>query len=54
MEYVRNWFVRNLQEVGGAVAGLIVHPIVGRLVAGVGGALATEFRRHFGSGATSR
>ncbi|WP_051022399.1 hypothetical protein [Nocardia pneumoniae] len=54
MEYVRNWFVRNLPELAGTVTGLIVHPIVGRLVAGVGGALAAEFQRRFGFDATSR
>ncbi|WP_330231201.1 hypothetical protein OHA40_01135 [Nocardia sp. NBC_00508] len=54
MEYVRNWFVRNLPELAGAVTGLIVHPIVGQLVGAVGGTLAAEFQRRFGFDATSR
>ncbi|MEV6320670.1 hypothetical protein AB0M45_05650 [Nocardia sp. NPDC051787] len=54
MDYVRNWFIRNVPEFAGAVTGLIVHPIVGRLVAAVGGSLAAEFQRRFGSGAASR
>ncbi|MEU2254194.1 hypothetical protein [Nocardia xishanensis] len=49
MEYVRNWFARRLPELAGAVAGLIVHPAVGALVAAAGGGLASEFVRRFGS-----
>lgn len=48
MEYVRNWFVRHLPRMAGAVTGLIVHPIVGKLVGAAGDAVAQEFRRRFG------
>ncbi|MQY31907.1 hypothetical protein [Nocardia aurantia] len=48
MEYVRKWFARKLPQFAGAVTGLIVHPIVGRLVEAAGSALAADFRRRFG------
>lgn len=47
MEYVRDWFVGNLPTLAGAVAGLVVNPIVGKLVEVAGDALAAEFRRRF-------
>ena len=48
MEYVKRWFVKNLPGLAGAVAGVVVHPIVGKLVEAAGGTLAAEFRRRFG------
>ena len=48
MEYVRNWFVKNLPSVAGSVVGLIVHPLVGKLVEVGGDALASTFRKRFG------
>jgi hypothetical protein len=48
MEYVKRWFARYLPELAGAVAGVIIHPIVGKLVEAAGDGLATEFRRRFG------
>jgi formate dehydrogenase maturation protein FdhE len=48
MEYVKNWFVKNLPSVAGSVVGLIVHPIVGKLVEVGGDALASTFRKRFG------
>ena len=48
MEYVRNWFVKNLPTVAGSVVGLIVHPLVGKLVEVGGDALASTFRKRFG------
>jgi hypothetical protein len=48
MESVRNWFARRLPTLAGSVAGVVVHPIVGKLVAAAGDALAAEFRRRFG------
>lgn len=48
MEYVKRWFARNLPELAGAVTGVIVHPIVGKLVEAAGDGLAAEFRRRFG------
>ena len=48
MEYVKNWFVKNLPSVAGSVVGLVVHPIVGKLVEAGGDALASTFRKRFG------
>jgi len=48
MEYVKRWFVKNIPTLAGAVTGVIVHPIVGKLVEAAGDALTTEFRRRFG------
>ena len=48
MEYVRNWFVKNLPGLAGTVTSVVVHPIVGRLVEAGGDALVGEFRRRFG------
>jgi hypothetical protein len=50
MEYVKRWFVKNLPELGGAVARVVVHPIVGKGVEAAGDALAAEFRRRFSRG----
>jgi hypothetical protein len=46
--YVKRWFARNLPQLAGAVTGVIIHPIVGKLVAAAGDALAAEFRRVIG------
>ncbi|MGD6756515.1 hypothetical protein [Streptomyces sp. BH105] len=48
MEYVRRWFARHLPALAGAVTSLVVHPVVGQLVAAAGGTLTEEFRRRFG------
>lgn len=48
MEYVRNWFGKNLPQLAGAVTGLVVHPIVGKLVEAAGEAVSHEFKRRFG------
>ena len=50
MEYVRNWFVRNVPRVAGAVVSVVLHPLVGRLVEAGGDTLVTEFRSRFGGG----
>jgi hypothetical protein len=47
MEYVNRWFARHLPGLAGAVAGVVVHPIVGKLVEAAGEGLAAEFRRRF-------
>jgi hypothetical protein len=49
MEYVQRWFARQLPGLAGAVTGIVLHPTVGKLVAGAGAALAAEYRRRFGS-----
>jgi hypothetical protein len=48
MDYVRRWFGKNLPKLAGAVTGLIVHPLVGRVVEAAGDLAASEFRRRFG------
>ncbi len=48
MEYVRNWFGKNLPQLAGAVTGLVVNPIVGKLVEAAGEAISHEFKRRFG------
>lgn len=47
MEYVRNWFVKHLPTLSGAIASVVVHPIVGKLVEAAGDTVADEFRRRF-------
>jgi len=47
MEYLRNWFIKRLPSIAGAVTGVIVNPIVGKLVGAAGDGLVAEFRRRF-------
>jgi hypothetical protein len=49
MDYVRRWFGRNLPKLAGAVTGLIVNPVVGRVVEAAGELAAEQFRRLFGA-----
>ncbi len=49
MEYVKNWFAKNLPALAGSVTSVVVHPIVGKLVELAGETLAAEFRRRFGN-----
>ena len=48
MEYVKNWFGKNIPAVAGSVVDLIVNPLVGKFVAAGGKALAATFRARFG------
>ena len=48
MEYVRNWFVKNIPQLAGAVTSLVINPIVGKLVETAGETVAQEFKRRFG------
>lgn len=48
MEYVKNWFGKNVPAVASSVTDLIVHPLVGKFVAAGGKALAATFRARFG------
>ena len=48
MEYVRNWFVKYLPQLAGAVSAVVVHPIVGKLVEVSGEVIASEFKHKFG------
>jgi hypothetical protein len=48
MEYVKNWFDRHLPELAGSVTGVIMNPVVAKLMQAAGDILAVEFRRRFG------
>ena len=48
MEYVRNWFVKDVPQLAGAITGLVVNPIVGKLVEAAGDTFVHEFKRRFG------
>ena len=48
MGYVKLWFTRHLPALAGAVTGVVVNPIVGKLVEAAGDAVAEGFRRRFG------
>jgi hypothetical protein len=50
MEYVKRWFIKHLPQLADSVTGLIVHPIVGKLVEAAGETVANEFRHRFGGG----
>jgi hypothetical protein len=42
--YVGGWFKTNLPGLAGAVTGIFVHPVVGRIVGAAGKAIAAELR----------
>jgi len=42
---VRDWFAANVPKLAGAVAGLVVHPVVGKLVEAAGDAVVGEFKQ---------
>ena len=44
VQYVKQWFLRNLPGVAGSVTGILVHPVVGKLVQAAGEAVAGQFR----------
>jgi hypothetical protein len=45
IQYVARWFRSNVPQLAGAVAGIVIHPIVGKLVGAAGDALVAEFQR---------
>jgi hypothetical protein len=45
---VKSWFVKRLPGLAGAVTGIFINPILGKLVEAAGEGLAAEFRRRFG------
>jgi hypothetical protein len=49
INFVRQWFLRNLPGLAGAVSSLIVGPIGGKLVEAVGEGLAGEVERRMAS-----
>jgi hypothetical protein len=48
VEYVLDWFRTHLPKLAGAVAGVVVNPIVGKLVEAAGEAAAGAFKRRLG------
>ncbi len=44
IQYIRRWFMKNLPTVTGTITGIVVHPIVGKLVEAAGEMAADEFR----------
>lgn len=48
MDYVRKWFGKHLPKLAGAVTGLIINPVVGKVVEAAGDLVAAEFRQLFG------
>jgi YesN/AraC family two-component response regulator len=48
MEYIKNWFTKNLPTLAGAVTSVIINPIVGSVVKAAGDLVAAEFKRRFG------
>ncbi|MGY1680309.1 hypothetical protein [Geodermatophilus sp. SYSU D01176] len=47
LQYVRKWFVKNLPKLAGTVTGLVVHPVVGKIVEAAGDVAASQFRKLF-------
>lgn len=45
VEYVKRWFTRQLPDLAGTVVGVLVHPVLGRIVAAAGGAVADRPRK---------
>jgi hypothetical protein len=48
MEYVTRWFGKHLPQMAGVVTGVVIHPVVGKIVEAAGDLLATQFKRRFG------
>jgi hypothetical protein len=48
MQYVRNWFSKNLPKLAGTITGLFINPVVGKIVEAAGDLAAAQFREHFG------
>jgi hypothetical protein len=44
--YVGNWFRTKLPQLAGAVTGLVIHPLVGRIVGAAGEAITAELSGH--------
>ena len=49
MKYIKGWFVKNVPALANAVSGIVVHPIVEKLVKAAGDGLAADFSRYFGN-----
>jgi hypothetical protein len=44
IQYVKRWFVKNLPTLAGAVTGVLVHPVVGKIVQAAGDGIAAQFK----------
>jgi hypothetical protein len=49
MREVRDWFVKHLPSMLGAVTTVFINPILGKVVEASGEMAATAFRNHFGA-----
>jgi phage gp29-like protein len=54
LQYVRKWFGKNLPTLAGSITGLIIHPVVGKIVEAAGELAASQFRALFGDTADRR
>jgi hypothetical protein len=54
LQYVRQWFGKNLPKLAGSITGLIIHPVVGKIVEAAGELAASQFRALFGDTADKR
>lgn len=45
VQYVKRWLLKRLPSVAGLVTGMLVNPIVGKLVQAAGDAAAAELSR---------
>jgi hypothetical protein len=45
LRYVRGWFAKHLPGLAGSVVGVVVHPVVGKLVEAAGDAAVAQFRQ---------
>jgi len=48
-EYVRNWFLKNAPSLAGAVASVVLNPIVGKVVEAGGTIAADQLKHLFGA-----
>jgi len=47
MEYVRKWFGKHVPQLAGTVVGVLVNPVVGKVVEAAGDLAAGELKRRF-------
>jgi hypothetical protein len=48
IEYLKGWFGKHLPRVAGAITGILLHPVVGKIVRAAGEAVAGEYGRRVG------
>jgi len=48
MEYIKNWFGKNLPQLAGYVVGVLVNPLVGKVVEATGEIASGEIKKRFG------